>query len=102
MPATIVAIAITVDTPITTPRIVRLERPFAAASELRAEPTFSGNLRAECATDRSVVTLVGPHRGNRIEARRARRRIHAENHSHAGAEAQREEDRPRGDPCRKR
>jgi len=37
------AIAITVDTPITTPRIVSPERPFATASEPIADETFSRN-----------------------------------------------------------
>src|SRR4051794_4528829 len=42
-PETMVAIAMTVETPMTTPRMVRPERPFAAARESTAETTFSLN-----------------------------------------------------------
>src|SRR3954468_11831601 len=100
MPATIVAIAITVDTPITTPRIVRPERPFAEASESNAEPAFSGNLRMVCAMRSKRLMSVGPHRGDGVETRGARRRVHAKDDSDTGAERERDENRPQRDARR--
>ena len=47
IPFTIVAIVITVDTPITTPRIVRLERSLFVRSASTAMPTFSRSWSAE-------------------------------------------------------
>src|SRR5215207_5739327 len=83
MPCTMAAIAITVATPITTPRIVSAERILLARSVSRASvrfwrsrsPRITGSLRS-----------LRAHRDHRVEPRRARRRVDAEEDADAGAE----------------
>src|SRR2546428_8517050 len=95
MPWTMEAIAITVATPITTPRIVSAERSLLARSCSTAmsqpsdtEWSFTG-----------PVSFVS-QRHYRIEPRRPHGGIHAEDHTHTGAEAERHHHGPEGDPRR--
>src|SRR2546430_3639598 len=121
IPWTIEAIAITVATPITTPRIVSAERSLLARSWSRAmshpsdtEWSFtapnpkpwgvgSGTRRcsadARCAPSRTTphsprrCSLV-PQRRHRIQARGPHGWIHAEDHADARAQAECDDDRP--------
>src|SRR5712691_1723343 len=121
IPWTIEAIAITVATPITTPRIVSAERSLLARSWSRAmsqpsetecsftapnpKPWGVGSGTRRCSTDsRCAPSRTTPHsprrcslvpqRHHRIQARGPHGRIHAEYHTDARAQAERDDDRP--------
>src|SRR2546430_3666708 len=121
IPWTIEAIAITVATPITTPRIVSAERSLLARSWSRAmsqpsetawsftapnpKPWGVGSGTRRCSMDsRCAPSRTTPHsprrcslvpqRHHRIEPRGPHGRIHAEYHADARAQADRDDDRP--------
>src|SRR5918912_1369830 len=77
------AIAMTVATPMTTPRIVSDERSLLARSVASAMPTFSPSCSSRRAGD---IASLRPHRGNRIEPRGAGGGVDAEEHPDAGPE----------------
>src|SRR5689334_19775581 len=84
----------TVETPITTPRIVRAERVFATRRESNASATFSPKSPKNRTSDRSMSISIGAHRGDRIEACGASRRVHAEQDTNARSKRERERHRP--------
>src|SRR2546430_4790380 len=120
IPWTIEAIAITVATPITTPRIVSAERRLLAriCSKAMSQPSETacsltrplGNLRSPMAasatddgaidsafrTPRSALVSLVPQRDHRIELRGAHRRVHAEYGADARAEPEGDGHRPEG------
>src|SRR5687768_4476491 len=96
MPWTIAAIAITVATPMTTPRIVSAERSLLERSVSIATAMF-------CRTwSTKIMALLGPQRRDRVEARRARGGVDTEQHADARAQRERENDRPGRDARRQR
>src|SRR3989442_4757394 len=121
IPWTIEAIAITVATPITTPRIVSAERSLLARSWSRAinhpsetewsftapnpKPWGVGSGTRRCSTNsRCAPSRTTPHsprrcslvsqRHHRIQARGPHGGIHTEDHADARAQAQRDDHRP--------
>src|SRR3989442_12880923 len=125
IPWTIEAIAITVATPITTPRIVSAERSLLARSWSRAinhpsetewsftapnaKPWGVGSGPRRCsAGSRCAPSRTTPHspRSNSfvpqgdhgVELRGAHRRVDAEHDAHAGAEPEGDRDRPQRHP----
>src|SRR5688500_11942714 len=91
IPWTIDAIAITVATPMTTPRIVSAERSLLTRSASSATATFCWTLSV------SRTDSLRPRRGDRVEARRARGRIDAEEDADAGPERDGDGDGPERD-----
>src|SRR5881409_3028486 len=109
IPCTMDAIAITVATPMTTPRIVSAERSLLARS-------WSSAMSQPSETDCSFIVRTHPasrlpnpgYRSlvpqghDRVQPGGPHRGIDAEHDAHARAEAQGERDRPAGDARRQR
>src|SRR6476661_2138829 len=100
MPWTIEAMAMTVVTPMTTPRMVSADRGLLARSASKAMPTPSPTFRMP--RRGSTVRLFGAEGGDGVEARRARGREYAEDDAGAAAQRERHRHRPERDPRRKR
>src|SRR4051812_39605231 len=97
MPWTIDAIAMTVVTPITTPRIVSPLRSLLARRESKAIPTPSPTFRIPSV---GSTRLFGAQGGDGIEPSGAGGREHAEDHAGARTQRQRHPDRPERDSRR--
>src|SRR5690606_23590299 len=99
IPWTIEAIAITVATPITTPRMVSPARSLLARSESSAIRMPSSALRISIPPPRGpVAASFLAQRGDGVEPGGAARGVDAEEHAGAGAEEQGHGHRPGGDP----
>src|SRR5215207_8963794 len=98
MPCTIAAIAITVATPITTPRMVSAERSLLARSVSRASVTFWRSRSPRITGSRSFRA----HGGHRVQPRGACGRVDAEEDADADPEGHGERHRPRRDARRER
>src|SRR6185312_12327755 len=97
MPSTMEAMAMTVETPITTPRMVSAERSLLARMEARAIATPSPKLRKPT-IGRMGVRLFGPKRRDGIEPRGASGRINTKEDAGTGAKGERGPDGPERDP----
>src|SRR5512133_2289828 len=95
------AIVITVATPMTTPSIVSPERSLFARRLSNAMMTFSSNVVYRSRRVRNMALLF-PHGVDGIEHRRTPRRIHAEDHADPRPQQQRHRHRPAGDARRER
>src|SRR5512134_1010319 len=99
IPWTIEAIAITVATPITTPRMVSPARSLLARRESRAIRTPSSALRISKPPPRGEPgASFLAEGGDGVEPRGAAGGVDAEQHAGAGAEQQGDRHRPGGDP----
>src|SRR3954470_1184503 len=94
------AIAITVVTPMTTPRIVSAERSLLARRESKAIATPSPTLRMP--GRESTRSLIGAEGRDRIEPGGSRGGEDAEDHAGAAAQSQRHGHRPERDAGRQR
>src|ERR1700693_5965996 len=101
MPSTIDAMAMTVDTPMTTPRIVSAERPLATRNESKATPMFSVRLSTKRRTRLIAASSFGVRARPGAERAGPRRGIDPEHDADARAEREGERHRPDGDPRRK-
>src|SRR5690348_366644 len=96
MPCTIEAMAMTVVTPITTPRIVSAERSLLVRSESKATATPSPRFRMPGRGSRTG--LFGAQGGDGVEPRGTRGGEHPEDDARPATQRQGHPHRPQGDP----
>src|SRR4030095_14141676 len=94
MPCTAAATSVTTNTPTATPMIVRLARTLFDRMASMAMPTPSLMIVRR---SRIRIDLLLAKGGDRIEPRRATRRIHPRDDADASTDEQRQQDRPRCD-----
>src|SRR5215207_6493704 len=99
MPRTMAAIDITVDTPITTPRIVSAERSLLVRRASNANAMFSRSWSRSLIAAALGLELLGSEGRDGVEACRPARRVHAEHDADRAAQRERDEHRPVADAC---